>query len=103
MASDTKCRSPGKVRDEAGIMTAVGLITEVQRAAESFTTKAAVDPFMQLDLLEIIGDAYLGSREAHTQDVCEDMIHIWPVFAPILPEGQQAIERIGEFIREHTG
>jgi acetyl esterase/lipase len=38
-----------------------------------------------------------------TLEVWEDMIHIWPVFAPVLPEGQQAIERIGEFIREHTG
>jgi len=30
------------------------------------------------------------------------MIHVWQLFAPILPEGQQAIERIGQFIREHT-
>ncbi len=27
------------------------------------------------------------------------MIHIWPYFAAILPEGQQAIERIGRFIK----
>ena len=38
-----------------------------------------------------------------TLEVWDDMIHIWPTFAPILPEGQQAIERIGAFIREHTG
>lgn len=36
-------------------------------------------------------------------EVWDDMIHVWQLFAPILPEGQQAIERIGEFIREHTG
>jgi epsilon-lactone hydrolase len=36
-----------------------------------------------------------------TLDVWEDMIHVWPLFAAILPEGQQAIERIGAFIREH--
>jgi acetyl esterase/lipase len=29
----------------------------------------------------------------------EEMIHIWPIFAPVLPEGQQAIDRIGEFVR----
>jgi acetyl esterase/lipase len=33
----------------------------------------------------------------------EEMIHIWPIFAPVLPEGQQAIDRIGEFVRRaHT-
>jgi len=31
------------------------------------------------------------------------MIHVWQFFAAMLPEGQQAIDRIGEFIREHTG
>jgi acetyl esterase/lipase len=33
-------------------------------------------------------------------DIWEDMIHVWPIFAPILPEGQRAIERIGEFVRQ---
>ena len=32
----------------------------------------------------------------------EDMIHMWHFF-PMLPEGQHAIDRIGEFIRKHTG
>ena len=32
----------------------------------------------------------------------DDMIHVWHVFAAILPEGQQAIDRIGEFIRQHV-
>ena len=35
-------------------------------------------------------------------DIWEDMIHVWPIFAPVLPEGQQAIERIGEFVRQIT-
>ena len=39
---------------------------------------------------------------AVTLDPWEDMIHVWQAFAPMLPEGQQAIERIGEFIRGHT-
>ncbi len=34
-------------------------------------------------------------------EVWDDMIHVWQLFAPLLPEGQQAIERIGSFIREH--
>lgn len=31
----------------------------------------------------------------------EEMIHIWPIFAPVLPEGQRAIDRIGEFVRRN--
>jgi epsilon-lactone hydrolase len=122
--------------------------TDLTQTAESFTTKAAVDPFVQRELLEFMAQMYLGGRDRRTPlasplyadlqglpplliqvgsaetmlddstrlanrakaaggevtlEVWDDMIHIWPVFAPILPEGQQAIERIGEFIREHTG
>lgn len=32
-------------------------------------------------------------------DVWEDMIHIWPFFADILPEGAAAIDKIGRFVR----
>ena len=31
----------------------------------------------------------------------DEMIHVWHIFAPMLPEGQQAIDRIGEFVRQH--
>jgi acetyl esterase/lipase len=30
----------------------------------------------------------------------DDMIHVWQAFAAMLPEGQQAIDRIGEFLRQ---
>jgi hypothetical protein len=30
------------------------------------------------------------------------MIHVWQIFASFLPEGQQAIDRIGGFLKEHT-
>ena len=33
----------------------------------------------------------------------EDMIHVWHFFASMLPEGQQALDRVGEFIRERVG
>jgi monoterpene epsilon-lactone hydrolase len=33
----------------------------------------------------------------------EDMIHMWHAFAHMLPEGQQAIDRIGAFVQKHTG
>jgi len=35
-------------------------------------------------------------------DPWEDMVHDWPMFAFLLPEGQQAIDRIGEFVIDHT-
>jgi acetyl esterase/lipase len=35
-----------------------------------------------------------------TLEVWEEMIHVWHLFAAMLPEGQQAIERIGEYIRQ---
>lgn len=38
-----------------------------------------------------------------TLEPWDDMIHVWHFFAVMLPEGQQAIDRIGEFIRKHTG
>jgi acetyl esterase/lipase len=33
----------------------------------------------------------------------EDMIHVWHIFASVLPQGQQAVERVGQFIRERAG
>jgi monoterpene epsilon-lactone hydrolase len=37
-----------------------------------------------------------------TLEPWEDMFHMWHFFAAMLPEGQQAIDRIGEFIHKHT-
>ncbi len=38
-----------------------------------------------------------------TLEIWDDMIHIWPWFAPFLPEGQQAMEQMGGFIKDHIG
>ena len=38
-----------------------------------------------------------------TLEVWEDMIHVWHLFAAMLPEGQQAIERVGTYIQQRTG
>ena len=109
------------------------------------TTNAEVDPIVQRELLDVLANLYLGTRDRRTPlaaplyadlqglpplliqvgssetllddsnrlterakaagvdatlEVWEDMIHTWHLFAPILPEGQQAIERIGEFLRQ---
>ena len=29
------------------------------------------------------------------------MFHVWHAFAPMLPEGREAIARIGEFVKQH--
>lgn len=36
-------------------------------------------------------------------EIWDDMPHVWTHFAPILPEGQQAVVRIGDFIRHQVG
>ena len=38
-----------------------------------------------------------------TLEPWEDMIHVWHFFAGMLPEGQQAIDRIGAIVRERAG
>ena len=45
------------------------------------------------------------AREAGVEveeDVWDDMPHVWHHFAPILPEGQQAIQSVADFMRKHT-
>ena len=37
-----------------------------------------------------------------TLEVWDGMPHNWHTFAPMLPEGQRAIDRMAEFIRKHT-
>ena len=38
-----------------------------------------------------------------TLEVWPEMIHVWHFFATMLPEGQQAIDRIGEWVRHRLG
>ena len=35
-------------------------------------------------------------------DVWEEMIHVWQLFAQMLPEGREAIDRIGAFLRRYV-
>lgn len=37
-----------------------------------------------------------------TLDVWDEMIHVWQLFAFMLPEGQQAVDRAGAFIKERV-
>ena len=38
-----------------------------------------------------------------TLKIWDDMVHVWQIFASVLPEGQQSIEESGQFIRERLG
>src|SRR5262245_21676936 len=35
-------------------------------------------------------------------EVWDEMVHVWHVFAKLLPEGQQAIEKLGSYVIAHT-
>jgi len=56
----------------------------------------------------LLDDAYRLEQRAKTSGVdvtlkvFDDMPHVWHVFASYLPEAQQAIDQIGEFVRAHT-
>ena len=37
-----------------------------------------------------------------TLEVAPEMVHIWPVFGPTIPESAAAIDRIGAFVKAHA-
>ncbi|MDP9180705.1 MAG: alpha/beta hydrolase, partial [Chloroflexota bacterium] len=37
-----------------------------------------------------------------TLEIWDDMIHVFQLFAPMLPEGQQAIDKIGAWVKQHV-
>jgi len=57
----------------------------------------------------LLDDAVRLDRRAREQgvsctlDIWEELIHVWPLFAPMLKEGRDALERMGAYLREHTG
>jgi len=55
-----------------------------------------------LDDANILTQRAKAAGVAVELEVWDDMPHVWHHFAPILPEGQQAIARIGEFIRKQV-
>jgi acetyl esterase/lipase len=62
---------------------------------------------MQVGDAEVLLDDTLGVAEKAkaagvdvTVEVYPEMIHVFQFFAPVLPEGQQAIDRIGAFLKQ---
>jgi monoterpene epsilon-lactone hydrolase len=56
----------------------------------------------------LLGDAHALTQRAQAAgvevdlQVWDDMPHVWHHFVSMLPEGKQAIARIGEFLRKHV-
>jgi epsilon-lactone hydrolase len=59
------------------------------------------DTEILLDDSTRLAEKALEAGVAARLEIWEGMIHCWQAFAWMLPEGQKAIDRIGEFIREH--
>jgi acetyl esterase/lipase len=47
-----------------------------------------------------VADKATAAGVAVTVEVYPEMMHIFQLFAPVLPEGQQAIDRIGAFLKQ---
>jgi acetyl esterase/lipase len=79
-------------------------------AAPLYADLRGLPPLLvQVGTAEILLDDALRLAErakaagvAVTLEAWDDMIHVWQLFAPLLPEGQQAIARIGEFVQQHA-
>jgi monoterpene epsilon-lactone hydrolase len=53
-----------------------------------------------LDDAVVLHDKAKAAGVDSTLEVWDDMIHVWHAFHPMLPEGKQAIERVGVFLRQ---
>jgi hypothetical protein len=48
-------------------------------------------------------ESLLFDREVwHNEIRLDEMVHVWHIFAKLLPEAQQAIEKIGAYVIAHT-
>src|SRR5258708_782390 len=120
---DAKLATPG-----AGVCLSPW--TDLEGLGDSMKSKASVDPMVQKEALLEMAKHYLaglpplliqvGTAETLLDDSTriaerarkagvkvtlepwENMIHVFQVFAPMLDEGQQAIDKIGEFIRANA-
>jgi monoterpene epsilon-lactone hydrolase len=110
----TKAEMDPLVNREGGLMWAKAYLGNIDPrtplASPLYTDLTGLPPLLiQVGTAEILFDdaRRLADRARAagvdvTLEPWDDMIHMWHFFAAILPEGQQAIDRIGEFIRQHV-
>ncbi len=85
-----------------------GADARAETASPCFADLAGLPPLLiQVGTAEtLLDDSRRLADRAKTSGVdtileeWEEMIHVWHAFAALLPEGQQAIDRIGEFLEE---
>lgn len=85
-APDLRYLSPG-LSDLAGLPPLLVLV--------------GTDEVLYDDAVQVVKKATAADGEARLE-VGEGQFHIYPLFAPVLPEGQQAVEEMGRFIRSHA-
>ncbi|MFX0004266.1 MAG: alpha/beta hydrolase [Candidatus Hodarchaeota archaeon] len=61
---------------------------------------AGTDEVLYDDSVRLAENAIAVGLDA-TLDIWEDMIHGFPVFASVVPESREAIEKVGKFLRKH--
>jgi acetyl esterase/lipase len=101
---------PGRLMEQAQIYLA-GASPRTPLASPLYADLAGLPPLLiQVGSTEILlDDATRLAERAQTAGVSVElevwpgMIHCWQAFAWMLPQGQQAIGRIGAFVRRHAG
>jgi acetyl esterase/lipase len=56
-----------------------------------------------LDDARMVAAAAESAGTEVTLQVFDDMFHLWPMFSSMLPQGQEAIDQIGAFVRARLG
>ena len=100
-----------EVLRETGKLYADGATQKNPHASPIFGDYSGLPPILvQVGDAEILLDdsrVYAERAKAAgvdcTLEVWDEMIHVFQLFAPMLPEGQQAIEKIGEWVRSNVG
>jgi len=101
---------PGRLMEQAQVYLA-GASPRTPLASPLYADLAGLPPLLiQVGSTEILlDDATRLAERARIAgvrvelEVWPGMIHCWQAFAWMLPQGQQAIDRIGAFVRLHTG
>jgi acetyl esterase/lipase len=118
-----------KLKDDSHKLPDAGVtlsaFTDLAVTGESIVTRVSVDPICKPNHLKQHADLYLAGQDPRTPlaspiygdlaglppllmqvgvkvtlEVWPEMIHVWQLMAPLFPEAQQAVDRIGEYIRQ---
>jgi acetyl esterase/lipase len=62
--------------------------------------QASRDEVLRDDAVRVAAKARAAGVECEL-DLTDEVPHVWQIFAGMLPEGQQALDRAGAFLRKH--